>query len=36
MSICKKIAENHYGTIKVSSSPGRGTTFSIRMPVVLV
>ncbi|HLP18471.1 MAG TPA: GAF domain-containing sensor histidine kinase [Bacteroidota bacterium] len=36
LSICKKIAENHYGTIKVSSSPGRGTTFSIRMPVVLV
>lgn len=35
LSICKKIAENHFGTIKVSSAVGRGTTFAIRMPVVL-
>jgi signal transduction histidine kinase len=35
LSICKKIAENHLGSIKVSSSVGRGTTFAIRMPIVV-
>ena len=32
LSICKKIAERHGGTIRVQSEPGRGTTFEITMP----
>jgi signal transduction histidine kinase len=35
LSICRKIAENHFGTIRVQSTVGRGTTFSIRMPIVV-
>ncbi len=34
LPICKKIAENHDGTIEVHSTMGKGTTFLINMPVV--
>ena len=33
LSIVRTIIERHYGTISVASEPGRGTTFSIRLPV---
>jgi signal transduction histidine kinase len=33
LAICKKIVQNHNGIIKVTSSPGKGTTFAIYLPV---
>jgi PAS domain S-box-containing protein len=33
LPICKRIVEAHGGTIKVSSVPGKGTTFDIVFPV---
>lgn len=33
LSIVRTIIEKHYGTISVQSEPGKGTTFSIRLPV---
>jgi len=33
LSICKILAEAHDGTIEVSSSPGAGTSFTLRVPV---
>ena len=33
LAICKWIAEAHGGTIRVESSPGKGSTFSVRLPV---
>src|ERR1043166_6933488 len=33
LAICKWIAEAHGGTIEVQSRPGRGTTFSVTLPV---
>ena len=35
LSICKKIVEAHDGSIEVSSKSKEGTTFSIRLPVLL-
>lgn len=32
LAICKWIAEAHGGTIHVESSPGQGSTFSVRLP----
>jgi two-component system NtrC family sensor kinase len=33
LSLCRGIIEGHGGTIAVESSPGRGTTFRIELPV---
>ena len=33
LSICRWIAEAHYGSIEVSSSEGLGTTFAVILPV---
>lgn len=35
LSICKKIIESHKGSIEVESKAKEGTTFSIRLPVLL-
>jgi signal transduction histidine kinase len=32
LAICKKIVENHNGTITASSSPGEGATFTVFIP----
>ncbi|AWA30206.1 PAS domain-containing sensor histidine kinase [Flavobacterium magnum] len=32
LALCKRIAENHGGTITVSTSPGQGTAFEIWLP----
>lgn len=34
LALCKKIVENHHGTISVTSEPGIGTAFSIFIPLV--
>ncbi|MFQ6083918.1 MAG: PAS domain-containing sensor histidine kinase [Candidatus Aminicenantia bacterium] len=34
LSICKRIIENHQGTIEVKSEEGKGTTFSISLPLL--
>jgi len=33
LAICKWIAEIHHGSLRVESSPGKGSTFSVRLPV---
>ena len=33
LSVCRKIAERHGGNIKVQSTLGEGTTFTVNMPV---
>ncbi len=33
LSLCRKIAERHGGSIKAESSPGVGTTFTVSLPV---
>ena len=35
LTIAKRIAENHGGEIRVESEFGRGTTFTVRLPVVV-
>ncbi len=34
LSLCKKIVQNHHGSITASSEPGLGTTFTIMLPVL--
>jgi len=33
LSVCRKVIEQHSGEIGVASEPGRGSTFSICLPV---
>jgi PAS domain S-box-containing protein len=33
LAICKKIVENHHGTIQAIGQPGKGASFVIRLPV---
>lgn len=33
LALCKKIVDNHYGLISAESTPGRGTTFTVILPV---
>ncbi|MFZ6052491.1 PAS domain S-box protein [Halocola ammonii] len=33
LSLCKKIVDNHFGTIEVDSQPGEGATFKICLPL---
>ena len=33
LAITRRIVEDHRGTIEVASEVGRGTTFTIRLPV---
>ena len=35
LSICYGIVQEHHGDIRVESAPGRGTTFTIELPVVM-
>lgn len=35
LSICYQIIQNHHGDIKVSSSPGKGATFTVDIPLDL-
>lgn len=34
LAIAKRIVEVHHGSIDVSSNPGKGTTFSVKLPLV--
>jgi PAS domain S-box-containing protein len=33
LALCKKIVDNHHGSISVESKPGEGTTFKITLPM---
>jgi signal transduction histidine kinase len=35
LSICKSLVEAHGGTIGVESARGKGTTFTVRLPVAV-
>jgi signal transduction histidine kinase len=32
LALCREFVEKNNGTIKVTSKPGRGTNFSVRLP----
>ena len=34
LGICRRIVEEHHGTIAVSANPERGVTFTVRLPLV--
>ncbi len=34
LSVVHRIIKNHYGSIKVNSEPGKGTTFNVFLPIV--
>jgi signal transduction histidine kinase len=34
LAICKKIAENHYGSIRASSTPGTGAVFTVLLQII--
>jgi signal transduction histidine kinase len=34
LSICREIIERHQGRIRVESQPGRGTTFTVKLPAL--
>lgn len=36
LALCKKIVDNHHGSIMAKSKPGSGTTFTVRLPIELV
>ena len=33
LSVCRGIVENHRGEIRVESEPGKGSTFTVLLPV---
>ena len=33
LAICRKVVENHNGSISVESEPGRGTRFTLLLPL---
>jgi signal transduction histidine kinase len=33
LAVCQRIVEDHKGEIAYASSPGKGTTFTVRLPV---
>lgn len=33
LAFCRKIVDNHYGSITANSTPGKGTTFTIMLPL---
>jgi signal transduction histidine kinase len=35
LSLCKDIIEAHHGRIRVDSTPGKGTAFTLKLPVVV-
>ena len=36
LTLCRRIAQNHNGTISVASDPGRGSTFSLDLPRISI
>jgi len=32
LSICRKVADRHGGTIEAHGHPGKGATFTVRLP----
>ena len=33
LSMCREIVEAHHGRIRVESSPGKGTSFTLKLPI---